>query len=334
MLLYSVFTTVKKLFSIAVIVLSLAFLASLGLSVAFSAGLDQIWSVSASREQEGRSVAVLLPQEMDPFWDDLVARLAVAGVESGLRFEVSRYSPHGENVKEVFEKASLSKVDGLVCLPPDSVDLTGAVDAAEARGVPVLLLEHDVPDSRRRVFLGTGGFQLGYTMGRLIARQSQELRRGGVLLSQSDVERQTIQNSLFLNGLNEGLGPRSGEVSLQEVISPPGRFAGEELVWGLLRQTPPVQLLVTTNSKDTISALQTIVEANRVGKTALVGVGEIPELRTALDQGLILGLVTRDPAEWAKIIATTLGKVFSGQELSSYVSLPIHALVSESSRGH
>jgi ribose transport system substrate-binding protein len=317
---------VKKLFLLAIAVLALAVVVSGTLSVRFSAGLDQVWSAQSTGDSLGKTVAVLLPSERDPFWDNLVSALRKGGARSHLNFEVSRYSSTGENAREVLEKTALSQVDALLCLPPDAVDVSAVVNTAEGRGLPVLLLENDLPNSRRRVFLGVGSFQMGHEVGQLIRRQVSGARTGGVLLSQSNLERQTVRNSLFLNGLNQGLASRAGEFALQEVISPPGRFAGEELVWSLLRVESPVQVLITTNPKDTMSALQTIVEANRVGKTRLVGVGEDAGLRQALEQGLISGLITRNADEWAATIESTLQRLLAGQSVSSYINLPVHAL--------
>jgi len=307
-------------------VLSAAFLVSAVLSVGFLSGLDQVWSTAPIKDAGGKVVAVLLPSERDPFWDDLITALRKAGDRLHLSFEVTRYSPSAANAREVIEKTTLSQVDALLCFPPDSLDVTDVVNAAEGRGLPVLLLENDLPNSMRRVYLGSSSFQVGHELGRLIHHVLPSLHRGGVLLSQSNLERQTVRNSLFLNGLYEGLSPGRGEFQLAEVISPPGRFAGEELVWSLLRQEPTVQVLVTSNPKDTSSALQTIVEANKVGKTRLVGVGEDAGLRSALAEGMVAGLVTRDAEEWAGRIAETLQALFAGQSVSSYVNLPVHAL--------
>lgn len=316
----------KKLLLVAVATLSLAFLASVVLSVAFLAGLDQIWTSQSERDDGDKAVAVLLPAERDPFWDDLVAALRREGGRLKIAFEVARYSPSGTNARETFEKTVLSQVDGVVCFPPEGLDVTEVVNAAEERGLPVLLLENDLPQSKRRVFLGASTFQMGHEVGLIIRGLPGQVRRAGVLLSQTNRDRQTVRNSLFLNGMSEGLSGMGRDFSLEEVISPPGRFAGEELVWDLLRREPALQVLVTTNSKDTSSALQTIVEANRVGKTVLVGVGEDQSLRTALEQGLIEGLITRDATEWARTISSTLVTVFAGETVSSYVNLPVHPL--------
>jgi len=319
---------VKKLFVLAVTILIVAFLVSAGLSVSFSAGLDQIWVPKFGGDDRGRAVAVLLPAERDHFWDALVSDLRARGLSEQISFEVTRYGPTREAAREVIEKTALSKVDALLCFPPESVDISDVVDMAESRGLPVLLLENDLPNSKRRVFLGAGSFQMGHEVGALIRHLPTGVHRGGVLLGQANRDVQTVRNSLFLNGLNQGLKSRATDFNLQEVISPSGRFSGEELVWGLLREDVPVQILVTMNPKDTSSALETIVEANRVGRTLLIGVGEDPVLKGALTQGLIAGLITRDPEEWAAAISDTLVSLFSGKALSSYVNLPIHALVS------
>lgn len=323
----------KKLLFIAVATLSVAFLASVVLSVGFLSGLDQVWTSQSEASVGERAVAVLLPAERDPFWDDLVASLRKEGARARVAFEVTRYSPAGSNAREVLEKTVLSQVDAVLCYPPDALDVTEVVNAAEARGLPILLLENDLPNSRRRVFLGASSFQIGHEVGEVIRGIPGSLRHAGVLLSQSNLDRQTVRNSLFLNGLNEGLAALNRDFVLDEVISPPGRFAGEELVWSLLRKEPLVQVLITTNPKDTSSALQTIVEANKVGKTRLVGVGEDNNLRAALDQGLIDGLITRDADEWAHTIAQSLQTIFAGQTVSSYINLPVHRLVKSGGNG-
>ena len=316
----------KKLLVLVVSFLSVAFLVSAVLSVGFGAGLDRVWAPQRSGEPVALAVALLLPAERDPFWDTLVEELRKAGEPQKYGFEIYRYASTASNLRELLEKASLSRVDAILCLPPDSDDVSDVVNAAEARGVPVFLLENDLPNSKRRVFFGASPFQMGNTVGRLIAQTMPNARRGGVLLSQTSLDRQTVRNSLFLNGLNEGGSRSAGELQWEESISPPGRFAGEELVWAFLREPNPPQILVTTNAKDTSGALQTIVEANRVGKTRLVGVGEDPGLRTALSQGLVAGLVTRDPGEWAGILFQNLDSSLHGGAVSSYVNLPVHAL--------
>jgi len=317
---------VKKLLVTAVATLSVAFFVSVVLSVSFLTGLDQVWTPQADAASGDRVVAVLLPSERDPFWDDLVASLRKEGARFRIVFEVTRYSPAGTNARELIEKTALSQVDAVLCYPPDSVDVTEVVNSAEGRGLPVLLLENDLPNSKRRVFLGASSFQVGHEIGLLIRAIPQGPRRVGVVLSQSNLVRQTVRNSLFLNGLNEGLSGRGRDFSLEEVISSPGRFAGEEQVWSLLRAEPAVQVLVTSNPKDTSSALQTIVEANKVGKTLLVGVGEDPNLHSALEQAMIEGLITRDSQEWARTISSTLQTLFAGQTVSAYINLPVHSV--------
>lgn len=316
----------KKLLFLAVGFLLAAFIVSAVLSVGFLSGLDRVWAPGSSPVGNNRVVAVLLPSERDPFWDELVQALRKDGLTHGISFEVTRYTPSGTNAREVIEKTALSQVDALLCYPPDAMDVSDVINSAEGRGLPVLLLENDLPNSKRRVFLGASTFQMGHELGELIHNLVPLARRGGVLLSQTNRDRQTVRSSLLLNGLNESLSRSGGDFVLEEVISPPGRFAGEELVWNLLRREPPIQVLVTTNPKDTSSALQTIVEANKVGKTRLVGVGEDSALRGALAQGMLAGLIVRDSAEWSDLITSTLDALFLGQSVSSYVNLPIHAL--------
>lgn len=319
--------TVKKLLILAASVLSAAFLVSAGLSVAFLTGLEEVWAQDSVAQSRGRVVAVLLPAERDGFWDELTAALHRVGGRD-LDFQVSRLTTGVASTAERLERTSFSLVDGMLCTVPDGLDLTSVVDGAEGRGVPVLLLENDLPSSHRRAFLGVSSYQTGQLIAALIRDRVPNYRRPGVLLSQAAADRQTVKSSLLLNGLNEGLSVGGRSFGLTEMISPPGRFAGEELVWSLLRREPAVDVLVTTDPKDSSSALQAVVEANKVGKVRLVGVGEDQGLRAAIGQGLLTGLVVRDADEWASVIAGTFRDVFAGRSISAYVNLPVHGLTS------
>jgi len=325
-LLYWELLTVKKLLVLAAAVLSAAFVVSAALSVAFLTGLDQVWAARPAAQQGGRVVSLVLPSDRDPFWENLVLALRRTSSAALVDYEVTRYSATALGARETIERLSFSRVDAVICYPPDGSDLVAVIDAAEGRGVPILLLENDLPNSRRRVFFGTSSFQWGHLTGQVIRDRAPEYRRVGVLVSQLSRERQSVRSSLFLNGLSDSLSRNGREFVLADVISPPGRFAGEELVWGLLRREPPIDVLVTTNAKDTSSALQAVVEANRVGRVRLVGVGEDPAFRAALSQGLLTGLVLREPDEWAQRLSQTLTDLFAARSVSSYVNLPVHAL--------
>ncbi|NNM53562.1 MAG: substrate-binding domain-containing protein [Spirochaetales bacterium] len=322
----------KSLFIFFIVVLVAAFLVSAGLSISFLVGANPALNFPQSNhietEVSAPYLAVLLPDSREAFMRELLEGIQVQANEDHVEMEVATYGLSEGSAVANMERLTLARVAGILLLPPEDPRILKAIDQAEAHGVPVVLLDRDFPQSRRRAFVGPSPYQEGSEMARLIEKLGLNDLHVGVLLSQVDQKRQTVSSSLLVNGIAEGLGKPSLALDMDERISPPGRFAGEELVWQLFYSDPRLNVLVTTTAKDSLSALQAVTEANKLGTVNLIAVGEDHELKKALRQGILKGLILRDPVGWGKTAVKTLVAIIHGESVSSYISLPVKGYTS------
>ncbi|NNM67192.1 MAG: substrate-binding domain-containing protein [Spirochaetales bacterium] len=317
---------VKPLFIVLLFILFIAFLVSAVLSVSFLLGVKPEWdSASETSSSPARPyIAVLLPDSRDTFLKDLLVGIHQKAVKDHIDLEIYRYGIAEGSQSLNLERLTMARIAGVLLLPSEDPKITAAIDQAEKRNIPVVLIQNDVPQSHRRAFVGPSSYQLGLEAGRLIKSLKISSIHAGILLSQSDQTKQTVQSSLFVNGLSDGLEMSLSDFSFEERISPPGRFAGEELVWQIMHDDPLLNVLITTNPKDSLSALQVVVEANRVKKIRLVAVGEDKELQEALKQKVIQALILRDPVRLGEEAMSTMSAILQGKPVSSYRAVPVH----------
>lgn len=306
--------------------LSVVFLAATLASIGLLTGISQVWQPAGNPvgQPAQPAVGVLLPSDQGNFWKQFASTLVKKGQTAGLNIVLDWYQQN--QAYGPLDRLSLSDLQALVVYPPETEVILPLLARCRERGLPVALLETDLPHSARTLFLGSNAYQQGLALGKRLRDSVRTPQHGLVLRSQS-TSGQSLRTSLFMTGLRKALeGHPGSQIDLDEAGLPPGRFAGEESVWSLLRQPSPPNFLITLNADATLSALTAIVEANRVGKTSLLGVGEDAQLLEASRQGLLTGLLYRDADTWARTLLLTVKNLLAGPPDTVYVNLPVDLL--------
>ena len=71
---------------------------------------------------------------------------------------------------EFMKSAIAQKVDGIACTLPDASAFNDVVKEAMAKGIPVIAINADAPDSGRLAYIGQGNYDAGRSMGAQIIR--------------------------------------------------------------------------------------------------------------------------------------------------------------------
>ena len=109
------------------------------------------------------------------YWQTAAAGLEKAGREMQVRWEAvgpDTYDPQGE--KQAFRRVlDQRKPTGILVSAADPNLLTPEIDAAIARGVPVIAIDADAPNSKRLTFIGTDNYDAGQMAAQVVARRLQ-----------------------------------------------------------------------------------------------------------------------------------------------------------------
>lgn len=109
-----------------------------------------------------------------PYWQAAASGLSEAATELKVRYETvgpDTYDLQAE--RDAFRKAAGKNPSGILVSAADPELLRPEIDAAIARGIPVITVDADSPSSKRLLFIGTDNYEAGRRGGAIVARQLQ-----------------------------------------------------------------------------------------------------------------------------------------------------------------
>jgi ribose transport system substrate-binding protein len=111
--------------------------------------------------QDERYVFVAFDTSL-PYWQEALNGFKDAGRVLGVKVDEvgpTTYSPQDELA--AFNQAVASNPSGILVSPSQAAIFNDAINAAVARGIPVICADSDAPDSHRLMFIGTDNIRAG-----------------------------------------------------------------------------------------------------------------------------------------------------------------------------
>ncbi len=146
---------------------------------------------SLSVAKNSARVGVCIPREIHFFYDQLwsgVLDEARRVGQLGIQFENRPVQVLGEGDTEAFKDLVKSGVDGIILTAGNPKDLTPLIDDAEAKGIRVVCVSTDAPESHRSCIVcvepSLNGSLAGELMGKLVPPNSQVAVVAGMLTAE------------------------------------------------------------------------------------------------------------------------------------------------------
>jgi ribose transport system substrate-binding protein len=106
-----------------------------------------------------------------PYWQSALAGLSHAANEMKVKAELNgpdTYDAKAEH--DAFQTAVAQKPSGIMISAADAAIMTPDINAAISRGIPVITVDSDAPDSQRLFFIGTDNYNAGVLGGHLTSK--------------------------------------------------------------------------------------------------------------------------------------------------------------------
>ena len=226
-----------------------------------------------------------------PYWQEADAGLQDAGKELGVKTEFrgpSRYEADAELA--AFKAAVASNPSGILVSPARPEAFKSAIDDASQKGIPVICIDSDSPDSRRIAFIGTNNFRAGMESGQAIAQAMHE--HGGLLVI-------TIPGQFNLDerlrGVQEALKSQP-YVQVSKVIDDQGDIqSARDQVSTLIQGGYHPDGILCLEASGGPGAAQALDKLEMGGKVAVVAMDANPETLDWIAKGVITSTVAQKP---------------------------------------
>lgn len=267
--------------SFAVIVTVVLFWATWGIR---KANENQAFSLKEERQYKYHYMLIRTGFE-DEKSGNLYAGAKKAGEELDILVEdASELGSMKETTEEMMKTAIAAKVDGIILETEASSELAVLIDEASEQGIPVVTVGHDMPDSKRKCFVGIDVKQTGEMFASRILQQYYGEKLDVAVLTDrgKDISADSVYYHIEQELAGENAQVRPIEISGEDAFS-----ADEEIRRLFLNKEELPDVLVCLNEEDTIGACKAAVDYNMVGKVEIIGYSAREEVVTAIEKNIV-----------------------------------------------
>lgn len=267
------------------------------------------------------------------FWKSVYDSAAEAGAEQGALVEFTGLDFSSDYSMEDLMRMSIAKsVDGIIVQYSGTAQMQSLIDEAVDKGIPVVTIADDAPQSKRQSFVGVSSYELG-------AAYSQQV----ISLMDKDTEHVMIltknysgeggQKQLAVQITNAVLQNRQpGQAINVEVkkVSSQSTFDTEEAIRNVFQsvQGPP-DILVCLDEVDAECAYYSVVDYNDVGMVSIVGYYSTPIILEGIEKGIIPVTVELDARQMGTSAIDALTEYQSEGRVSDYYSVDVNIITQE-----
>jgi len=271
-------------------------------------------------------ISVQLPERIALFWDSLREgiREAAAPFAPALHVNFSAYPRLGEGDIPLFEDALRDDTDGLVIAPGNPAALAPHLEKAARRGIPVVCVVTDAPDSERLTAVSADPFTVGAVAGELLARFLPEGGEvaffTGWLATQDHADK--------LHGFESSLASVASSLRLGPVVEAhDDEREGHRRAIGVLRAHPNLKGLYVS-TVNSLPVLRAAEEEGRLDGLTVVTTDLFPELVDWIRSGRVAATVYQRPVSQGRLALQALYQfLLNGTRPPSRVSVVPHVVM-------
>jgi ribose transport system substrate-binding protein len=324
----------KKIFTIAaaVILLIMAFLIPYSIYYFQNRGLTYLEGNGISKENTKKPeyhFIVIAQNTDDSFWQSVKKGCEEASREFNVAVEFN--GPRFTNIDEEIQYLNIaiaSRVDGIVTHVLDESRFTPLINKSVEANIPVVTIEADAKNSKRKSYIGTNTYNQGSEAGKLVLLSTGNRANVAIILNSYIDSGENVSQNLRVAGFKDALKD-APLVKISTIkTSSIGFFSAEEVTKSILNDYPNVDTILCTSAKDTISVAQMIVDLNKVGQIAIIGSDDMPEILRYIEKGVIFGTVVGNPVKTGYESIHSLIEIKKDKMTSSYVDTGVKVVTS------
>lgn len=233
------------------------------------------------------------------------------------------------SAQECMEIATAARPDGIILYQKEGDDLTGLIDEAFRRGIPVITLLNDDGDSKRVSYIGINSYQMGEIYGEQVLRALDgESGTVMVLLSRSREDAgEGLLYTQMLRSVEQGKKPGQ-EVAFSTLeINTESSFDAEEDIRDIFvseEQLPSVMICLDPVSTE--CANQALVDYNQVGNVSIIGYYASESILQSVEKGVIAATLSVDAREIGRLSVSAMNEYCDTGHVNNYFNVGIEMI--------
>jgi len=260
------------------------------------------FKITSVKAKDYKYYYVMITENMDsPFWQNVYSSAKTTAAEDGAYVELLGSNLSADySLSDLMRIAIASNVDGIIMEPNGDTDISALINEASDKGIPVITVSEDEPQSARKGFVGVNSYSLGQKYASEVVKSMNKDTRNILVLTNmkegkaeenavfTEIKERVIASSVSTQGIN---------VSAININSQKD-FDSEEKIRDIILNSETLpDILVCLDATDTECAYQAVREYNLVGEVTIIGYYSTETILTAINKNIIESTFAVDDKE-------------------------------------
>ncbi|WP_172799304.1 substrate-binding domain-containing protein [Bacillus sp. FJAT-29814] len=191
------------------------------------------------------------------------------------------------------DMAISSQVDGIIVQGKEDPEFIEIVDKALQKGIPVITVFTDAPESLRKTYVGPNHYQEGEIMGEYIAAELNGKGKIGIVYGGASTDYLNLRKKGIINALAKYpnidiLGANNNNLD---------DLKGLKETTNLLNHNPDCRVFLGLTSDATNGIVQSIRGRGQLKDYSIYSFDQDPEISEFLKEGIVSAVLTQQPEE-------------------------------------
>jgi ribose transport system substrate-binding protein len=290
-------------------------------------------SVSCNRGKNGNAggtprIALVMKTQNNPFFIDMQrgAEEAARRLGVSLIVQAAERDSDVERQMQIIENLIQTDLQALCVTPSGSTEIVPALVKAEARGIPVLIVDTRLDSAaaagagvHAKTFIGSDNYEGGRLAGEFLISKFGGKARLAILEGVPGHE----TNDSRLRGFHSVIDLATGMEIVASQAANFERDQGFNVFQNILQAHPEVQALFACNDMMALGAVEAVAAAGKAGEVTIIGFDAIADARQAIKAGTLAASVAQFPDEMGRMAVESAVKIINGEALPSYLPVKI-----------
>jgi ribose transport system substrate-binding protein len=236
---------------------------------------------------------VLVPEELDnEYWRVVEQGAKAAAKKYGVMLEY--VGPKQANIEDhlkTIEMSAASKVDGILTQGLSDKQFSPLINRVVEKGIPVITVDTDTENSKRKAYIGTDNYYSGYLAGKQLIADTKGNTNVAIITGSFYKNHQQQRVKGFENAVKDEKRIKI----VDEEESNISRVRASEKAFQIMKSHPEVNAFFGTSALDGIGIAQVVEKYKKQGQIYILGFDTLPETYNYMRSGTIQATVVQEP---------------------------------------
>lgn len=243
-----------------------------------------------SQQEAKIHLAVILDDSDSNFDQDFTDGLMAVAEENAIAVEIMPVDSveYDVQVLKALDKAMFANVDGIALYAYDTLEIQEKINQVTESGIPVILMNEDVPSSDRISYVGLNRYHIGMEAGESFVDLLGEEGKIAVIDQRRKGHENETAEEILLLGMKEIFNEYPNLTLETVAYTEEGVLSAERVANGIFTTYPDITGILCMNGRNTLGIVQMLIDSNRVNDVVLIGSGNNQEIIEYISRGNVI----------------------------------------------